>query len=69
MRRSLDLDEATPTTEEGARVAREAEQLHVEALPSAPPPTRPGIIGRRPLAAASFLQILDAALELGEGPT
>jgi hypothetical protein len=63
----LDLDGATPASDQADAVANEAlAMLEAEAIPSAPPATRPAVMGRRPVAVTSFLDVLDDALSLGE---
>jgi len=65
--RDLDLDGATPSSDQSEAVASEAMALlEAEALTSAPPPTQPTIMGRRPLASTAFIDVLDAALSLAE---
>lgn len=66
-RDDLDLDGATPPSDQADAVANEAMALlEAEAVPSAPPATRPAVMGRRPVAVTSFLDVLDDALSLGE---
>ena len=63
----LDLDGATPPSDHADAVAGEAMALlDAESVPSAPPPTRPAVMGRRPVAVTSFLDVLDDALSLAE---
>jgi hypothetical protein len=72
--RSDDLDLDAPTaTGESAGLARALEErlrvqeaLVPEPVAAAPPAGAPRVVGRRPLAASTFLEVLDAALSAFE---
>lgn len=68
----LDLDAPTATGE-SERLARAIEDrfrdhaaIAAEPVAAAPPSAPPSVVGRPPLAATTFLEVLDAALALGE---
>ncbi len=66
-----DLDAVTPHADEGERIAKRlrataAEPAPVEMMPAASPRVGPVIVGRVSLAAATFVEVLDAALAFGE---